>query len=209
MLRWGVSWGGVWSLGIPSLLGTVNGGEDVLAHESTAFDETVQRWMLAHEMPWLGRIFVLITQLGSVVPMCALAVAGAGYLWYRGKRSVAATVLLAPVVAVTVFSVVKRAYARPRPAGLGGIVPSSYAFPSGHATASAAVCVTLAYVFWREGFARRPAAVAFAVLVPLLIGMSRIYLNVHWATDVLGGWAFGAAWAMAWLVLARYFVEKR
>lgn len=201
LARFGRDWAVVVLLGTLALLGAAKVGEDVLAHESTAFDDTVQRWMLAHETPWLVRIFVIITQLGSVVPMCALAVAGAGYLWYRGKRSVAATVMLAPVVAVTLFSVVKRAYARPRPAGLGGIVQSSYSFPSGHATASVAVCVTLAYVFWREGFVRRPVALAFAVLVPLLVGMSRIYLNVHWATDVLGGWSAGLVIAILSIVL--------
>ena len=85
--------------------------------------------------------------------------------------------------------------------GLGGIVPSSYSFPSGHATASAAVCVTLAYVLWREGFVRRPVALAFAILVPLAAGFSRIYLNVHWATDVLGGWSAGLVIAILSIVL--------
>ena len=68
---------------------------------------------------------------------------------------------------------------------------SSYSFPSGHATVSAAVCCTLAYVLWREGFVGRWTALAFAVVVPILVGVSRLYLNVHWATDVLGGWIVG------------------
>jgi undecaprenyl-diphosphatase len=133
--------------------------------------------------------------------MCALALAGAAYLWYRGERRVAASVLLAPTVAVTLFLAIKNLYARPRPVGLGGIVPSSYSFPSGHATASAAICCTLAYVYWREGFVSRRAAILFAVLVPLLVGLSRVYLNVHWATDVLGGWSAGLLIAVLSAVL--------
>ena len=194
-------WALVVILGALSLLGFAKVGEDVFAHESTAFDEAIQRGILAHEYSWLVRIFVVITHVGSVGPMCALAVAGAGYLWYHGKRRVAATVLLAPVGAVVVFNLVKRAYARPRPAGLSGIVPSSYSFPSGHATASAAVCATLAYVYWREGFTRRSIAFTFAILVPLLVGLSRVYLNVHWATDVLGGWSAGLVIAILSITL--------
>jgi len=201
LARFSRDWALVVLLGALSLFGVAKVGEDVFARESTAFDESVQRWMLAHEVPWLVKVFVVVTNLGSVGPMCALALAAAGYLWYRGKRSVAATVLLAPVAAVGVFDFVKQAYARPRPIGLGGIVPSSYSFPSGHATASAAVCATLAYVYWREGFTRRSTAIVFAVLMPLLIGFSRIYLNVHWATDVLGGWSAGVVIAVLSIVL--------
>ena len=194
-------WAVVVLLGALSLFGVAKIGEDVFAQESTGFDEAVQRWMLAHEHPWLTRLFVAITTAGSVGPMAALAVAGAAYLWYRGKRRVAATVLLAPVAAVAVFNVVKHAYSRPRPVGLGGIVASSYSFPSGHATASAAVCATLGYVYWREGFTRRSVALTFAILVPFLIGVSRLYLNVHWATDVLGGWSAGCVIAILSITL--------
>jgi undecaprenyl-diphosphatase len=104
---------------------------------------------------------------------------------------VAAGVLVAPVVAILLFNILKRIYARPRPVGLGGIVPSSYSFPSGHATASTAICCTLAYVYWREGLIGRSTALMLAIAAPLLIGVSRVYLNVHWATDVIGGWCAG------------------
>jgi undecaprenyl-diphosphatase len=209
MARFARDWSLVVLLGVLSLLGVAKVGEDVFAHESTAFDDAVQRWVLAHEVPWLVRVFVLVTTIGSVGPMCAFAFAGAGFLWFHGKRRVAATVLLAPVAAVSVFSVVKHAYARPRPLGLGGIVPSSYSFPSGHSTAAAAVCATLSYVYWREGFTRRSVALAVAVLVPLIVGFSRIYLNVHWATDVLGGWSAGVVIAVLSITLYDHNRRRR
>jgi membrane-associated phospholipid phosphatase len=189
--RFARDWAVVVALGTVALVGFAKIGEDVFAHESTSFDGTVQAWMLAHQHPLADRLFFGITTLGGIAGMCVLALAAAAFLWYQHRRRVAAGVLVAPVGAVALFSVIKRIYARPRPLGLGGRVDSSYSFPSGHATASAAVCCTLAYVLWREGSIRGRTALALAIVLPLLIGGSRLYLNVHWATDVLGGWCAG------------------
>jgi undecaprenyl-diphosphatase len=190
-VRFGREWAVVVTIATLALIGSAKVGEDVLAGESTAFDAAVRHWVLAHQIAPLVTFFLIVTRLGGIGPMTGLAVLGAANLWVRGRRRVAAGVLVAPVVAIALFNVIKVLYARPRPVGLGGIVPSSYSFPSGHATASAAVCCTLAYVYWREGLIGRSTAVAFAIAVPLLIGASRVYLNVHWATDVIGGWCAG------------------
>ena len=171
----------------------------------TSFDAAVQSWVLAHQATWVEQIFRWITTVGGITGMRVLAGAGAAYLWSRGRRRVAAGVLLAAVVADILFHVVKPLVARPRPLGLGGLVDSSYAFPSGHATVSAAVCCTLAYVLWREGLVGGRPALMLAVIVPLLVGVSRLYLNVHWATDVLGGWFAGLLIAvLSALVYDRY-----
>ena len=184
-------WFAVVAIGTLALLAFAKVGEDVFEHESGTFDGAVQTWVLAHEYPALDTFFLWVTRLCSPGPLSALAIAGAAFLWYRGDRRDAAGVLLAPTVAVTLFVLVKQIYARPRPDGLGGAVPSSYSFPSGHATASAAICCTLAYVYWREGFVSGRVALLFAIILPLVVGSSRVYLNVHWATDVLGGWSAG------------------
>ncbi len=191
LVRFARDWSLIVAIGAIALVGVAKVGEDVFAHESTSVDGFVQRWMLSHQHAALDAAFIFVTTVGDVVPMCVLALVGAGYLWRRGHRRVSAGVMLTPAVAITLFSVSKQLFARPRPLGLGGRVPSSFSFPSGHATAAAAVCCTLAYVFWREGFVRGRRALAFAIVAPLLIGISRLYLNVHWATDVLGGWSAG------------------
>ncbi|MDQ6634650.1 MAG: phosphatase PAP2 family protein [Gemmatimonadota bacterium] len=191
VVRFGREWAVVVAIATLALIGSAKVGEDVLAGESTGFDVAVQHWLLAHQSAPLVTFFLIVTRVGGIAPMTGLAVLGAANLWARGKRRVAAGVLVAPVVAIALFNIVKLLYARPRPVGLGGIVPSSYSFPSGHATASAAICCTLAYVYWREGLIRRSTAVTLAIAVPLIIGVSRVYLNVHWATDVIGGWCAG------------------
>jgi undecaprenyl-diphosphatase len=191
VVRFGREWAVVVGLATLALIGAGKVAEDVMAGESTRFDAAVQHWILAHQSAPLVTFFLIVTRVGGIAPMTALAVLGAAYLWARGKRRVGAGVLVAPVVAILLFNTVKRIYARARPVGLGGIVPSSYSFPSGHATASTAICCTLAYVYWREGMIRRSTALLLAIVVPLLVGISRVYLNVHWATDVIGGWCAG------------------
>jgi undecaprenyl-diphosphatase len=60
----------------------------------------------------------------------------------------------------------------------------------------------------RATWSQRLYILVVATLMTVLVGVSRVTLGVHWATDVLGGWAFGAAWAMAWLVLAQYLTRR-
>ena len=194
-------WGVVVAIGLVTLVAISKIGEDVFAGESTAFDKGVQRWMLAHQSPPVATFFLWVTRLGGLSGMIIVSLGAALSLWRRNQRRLVAIVLLAPGIAAGAFSLVKTIYARPRPIGLGGVVPSSYSFPSGHATASAAICCTVAYLFWRERIVPRPVALLFAAVTPLLIGISRLYLNVHWATDVLGGWAGGVLIALLSVVL--------
>jgi membrane-associated phospholipid phosphatase len=189
--RFSWEWTLVVLIGTAALLAFAKVGTDVFTHKSTSFDAAVQAWLLAHQNPTLDAVFLWITRIGGIMGMRVLAILAAVYLWLRGHRRVAAGVLVVPVVSVMLFNFVKGIYERPRPTGLGGRVDDSWSFPSGHATVSAAVSCTLAYVLWREGFVGQWTALAFAVLAPLLVGFSRLYLNVHWATDVLGGWSVG------------------
>jgi membrane-associated phospholipid phosphatase len=192
---WFRAFAGQWILvvlvGTAALVAFAKVGADVFTHKTTSFDGAVQAWVLAHHDSRLETVFLWITRIGGIWGMRVLALLGAVYLWFHGHLRVAAGVLFVPAVSVLLFNTAKRFYARPRPTGLGGRVDNSFSFPSGHATASAAVCCTLAYVLWREGLMNRWTALVLAAFVPLLVGASRLYLNVHWATDVLGGWSVG------------------
>jgi membrane-associated phospholipid phosphatase len=186
------NWAAVVLLGIAAVLAFAKIGGDVAAHETTGFDGAIRNWIVAHQVPWLVTFFIWVSTIGATRSMYLLAVTAAAYLWYRGHRRVAASVLLAPVVAIGFFESAKRLYARPRPPGLGHVFEgNTFSFPSAHATASAAVCCTLAYVYWREEIIGPVVAMLVGVLIPLLIGVSRVYLDAHWATDVIGGWTAG------------------
>jgi len=115
----------------------------------------------------------------------------AAWLWRSRGRHISAVLVTAPAVATALFVGIKDLFQRVRPAGAVPLHLVSYSFPSGHATASTAVLVTLAYVLAREGLLSHEVALLVGFFGPLLVGLSRIYLDVHWTTDVLGGWGLG------------------
>ena len=166
-------------------------GEDVFQHESGSFDDGIRSLMLAHQSPGLFRFFTWVTNAGSTAPILTLTALGSLWMWRRKGRHAAAGAIASPVLAVALFNVIKLTYGRVRPAGALHFGLRSYAFPSGHATVSMAAAATVAYVLWSERVLSGKYAAGIATLVPLLIGFSRTYLDVHWATDVLGGWCVG------------------
>lgn len=184
-------WGIIVAVSLASLAAFAAVGEDVLERETSVFDNGVRSWMLAHRYQPLYRATVAITWLGNAVVLLGAALVVAAWLWHRSGRRTAAVIVTAPAVSTGLFAAVKALFERPRPAGAAQMHISTYSFPSGHATVSAAVLVTLAYVLAREKILPRPAAIALALIGPLVVGVSRLYLDVHWATDVLGGWAAG------------------
>jgi undecaprenyl-diphosphatase len=120
------------------------------------------------------------------------------------KRGAALLVLASVGGGALLSTLLKLSFERPRP----DLVPHAVAvytasFPSGHAMLSAVTYLTLGTLLARIQPRRRLRAyiVAVAVLLTLLVGTSRVYLGVHWPTDVLAGWCLGAAWAMlCWAV---------
>lgn len=166
-------------------------GEDV-AHKSTGpLDNTVRAWFLAHQNPIVYKISYAFTWIGSPEVMVLIAIV-AGALFYRSRgRRKAGVVIAAPAAGGVLSTGVKLLYGRARPAGAALLNEKTFSFPSGHATTAAAVMVTLCYVLAREKIVSWPAAILIGGLVPLIVGLTRIYLDVHWTTDVLGGWTAG------------------
>ena len=166
-------------------------GAVVARHRNTRIDMGVREWVVAHQEPAAVTAFTWVSNVGQPHWLYAAGLAGAGFLWSRGHRRVAMRCVAVPLFAMGLYEGVKRVYARARPPGIGGMTEGAFSFPSAHSTASAAVCGTLAYIFWREGFIGRTTALTAAFGLPALIGISRLYLDRHWATDVLGGWSAG------------------
>lgn len=187
----GRGWIALFVFGAIALLAFVKIGQDVLVHRSTPFDDAVRAWVSVHRTSGAFVFFLWVTRIGSTRIMYAVSIVASAYLLYRDEWRVAASVLIAPALAIAVYETVKRLYGRARPPGFNQMSDGSFSFPSAHATAATAVCCSLAYVLWREGAFGRMTMLAIGIVVPVLVGMSRVYLDAHWATDVLGGWSAG------------------
>lgn len=153
--------------------------------------------------PWLQIAATDVTSLGSTTLLTLILLIVSGYFLMQ-RRTAAALVLLATAGGGLALSqALKVVFARERPPMEYHAVESLNAsFPSGHALLSAVVFLTLGTVGARLVKRRREKAYVLGagVLITLLVGLTRIYLGVHWASDVVAGWCLGAAWAMAcWL----------
>lgn len=195
-------------------LAFVYGGGEIMEGDTQRFDVYVlhvaQSLRAGH--PWLAGTMRDFSGLGSTVVLTLFTVATVGYLALFSARAMAFLVATSVISGAILVSVFKTAFGRLRPdAGFAELVTPGLSFPSGHASMSALVFLTMGALIAasRSRVNERIYILTTAALLALLVGVSRVLLGVHWATDVLGGWAFGAAWAMAWLVLARYFVKTR
>ena len=172
-------------------------GAYLSAHPRTAFDDAVRDWATASRSRAGVSLATLVSTAGSVTPMIVYALVVLIVVAYRRRSMVPLTAVAAPAAAVLAYLGTKSTFVRSRPSGVGNAFEGTYSFPSAHATTSSAVCCTVGYLLFRERLLSRAVAIAAAIIVPLVIGISRVYLDVHWATDVLGGWCLGVVIACA------------
>jgi undecaprenyl-diphosphatase len=159
-------------------------------------DDTLHRWALANRPASLEQVAGLVTSSGSGAPAyCLAALAGALVLrprWGYGALLGAAVLGLGQVLRITLAHGIGRH--RP-PAADWAWDASGPAMPSGHTTTSAIVAVLLSTAVWRTTRGRtRSVLVVIPALWAALVGFSRVYLGVHWASDVLAGWLLAATW---------------
>ena len=146
-----------------------------------------------------------VTALGGVTVIAGLTLVATLVFLFHGKRRHALVMAGAVLLAWASSETTKALYDRPRPDLVPhAVVVYSKSFPSGHSTLAAATYLTLAMLVATLETRRRTKALAYslACVVLVAVGFSRVYLGVHWPSDVLGGWCLGALWALvAWMVL--------
>ena len=184
--------------------------QDVVAGDGLFhIDGPLIEYVVGHRTPWLTTAMRTVSVLGSTVVLIPMVVVIGLWAHRRGKGWRPLVVLaMAQGGSVVLYDLVKVLVGRPRPYIEPLIVTvTGYAFPSGHATQAVAVCGALAFLVsgWTGRWSVKVGAWAAAAVVALVVGLSRVYLGVHWPSDVIGGWVLGGLWLAAVLMTLRAF----
>ncbi len=180
--------------------------DEVVDGETHAFDRGVMLAMREshdHDDPlgpaWVELVARDVTSLGGTTVLALLTVATIGFMLLRRKWGGAIFVLASVVGGTLISSGLKAFFDRPRPDLVAhGVEVTSASFPSGHSMLAMVTYLTLGAVLAEVQTRPRVRVyiLCWAVFLALIVGLSRVYLGVHWPTDVLAGWCIGSAWAL-------------
>ena len=156
---------------------------------------------------WLELVMQDLTSLGGHTVLTLISLVSIGYLMIRRQHGAAMMVAVSALGGMALNYILKLGFDRPRPELVAHLAEvQTLSFPSGHAMLSAIVYLTLGALLARSQ--HHPLYKAYILVVAVisifLVGISRIYLGVHWPTDVIAGWCIGAAWAILALQSLRY-----
>jgi undecaprenyl-diphosphatase len=170
-----------------------------------AVDRDILYALYTRDEPLLQQAAIGITQLGNWWTVVGVTLVGALWLFWRGKRWDALTLLIATFTGRGLVILQKDYFARLRPEEHLRLVDVSYqSFPSGHAANPTIAYVGLALLLFDDPKQRRVAVIA-AMALAMLIGISRPMLGVHWPSDVIAGWSFGLLWlALVFAIMERW-----
>jgi undecaprenyl-diphosphatase len=199
---------------LASLWGFAELAEEVQEGATTTFDRAILLAMRDASDPnelrgpkWVESMGRDFTALGSIAVLSLLTLTVTGFLILDGRRHLGLVLLTATLGAIIVSTGLNKSFDRPRP-DLVSHATEVYtaSFPSGHAMLAASTYLTLGVLLAQVQRSRKIKAylLTCAILATFLVGTSRIYLGVHWPTDVLAGWTAGAGWALLCWLLARW-----
>ncbi len=170
----------------------------VQSGKTQAFDEAVLRWIGEHRPESLEPVMLEITFLGTGSVVVVLVLVSGLFLWLSNHRYSTILLVIATTGGIILNNLLKAGFGRPRPQVFDwGTHAMTWSFPSGHAMSAAIVYGTVAYLAARLQKRRWHRAITMlaALIIILLIGASRLYLGVHYPSDVLAGILIGLAWA--------------
>ncbi len=159
-------------------------------------DQAVNLWFRTERFPGLTILFIAVTDIGGPIGMGVIAVI-ISVLLVRKERASAVYMVVTSLGGLLLNVGLKLLYARARPDFATAIaVAQGRSFPSGHAMGSFIVLGAIAYLLLRQNFTWKLKSILLAIIVTLilLVGLSRVYLGVHWSSDIIAGWCAGIVW---------------
>lgn len=167
----------------------------VLEGEWLAREEAFLQYLYANATPALDSFFLFVTNFGGVVFVTLFTIAMTGLLYRFRSKQWSLFVVVGVAGASLSNALLKLFFERARPDLWQQLInEETFSFPSGHSVASAAIATSLVIILWKTRW--RTLTIILASLYMLLVGFSRLYLGVHYPTDVVGGWVFGVAWVL-------------
>ena len=170
----------------------------VVSGGTLGFDDAAMRFMGSHQVPWISNAMVEFTMLGTGIVVAMIVAVSALFLWLYDYRNSATLLLVTTLGGLLLNIVLKLGFDRPRPQFFDwGTHAASSSFPSGHAMSAAIVYPTVAYLAARlqKTVMARLITMLIATVLVLLICLSRVYLGVHYPSDVIAGVIVGLAWS--------------
>jgi membrane-associated phospholipid phosphatase len=197
-------------LGVVLLYLFVRVADEVLGLQTVALDSAAYQLVSRFRSPETDIAAVVLSLLGSEAVLLFSVLLLGLFLWQRRWGAAVMLVLISGGVQL-LNDILKTMFHRTRPEPVTGFIAAQdYSFPSGHAMVSAAFYSYLAYLVWRlVPGAWRYVMIAGLVVLALLIGASRVYLQAHYFTDVIAGWLAGFVWAEAVIIGSQLLVSRR
>jgi membrane-associated phospholipid phosphatase len=168
---------------------------EIIENEPILLDITILQWIHTQSTPFLDGLFLFFTTIGNVEYILPITVLILAYLVYRRKRQSALLLLFGVGGAAVSNIILKLLFQRDRPSfWQSAITETGYSFPSGHAMISSALIFCIIILLWNTKY--RLASIITGAIIVILIGVSRLYLGVHYPTDVIAGWSVSLVWVL-------------
>ncbi len=187
-------------------------GDEIPEPDTVRFEDRLRAVVHGEAEPRVTQVMMVATAIGSVIPVVILTLVACSALWMGGMHHGSALLGAAVLGAGVLTFALKLFFHRPRPEPYFGVaIPGTFSFPSGHSLLALTFYGMLAHLAASrvDRFTLRAAIWTTAALVILLIGFSRIYLGVHYPSDVLAGYAAGVVWVLTVVFVERIFRRTR
>lgn len=180
---------------------------EVVENQPIGFDSMILSWIHSLASPVLDGIFFFFTTIGNVqvlLPITAIIIA---YLLYKKRRRDALIIIAGVGGAAAANFILKLLFHRDRPTFWHSLVTETgYSFPSGHAMLSSALVLCLIAIVWNTRW--RLTAIIAGSFVVLMIGLSRLYMGVHYPTDIIAGWSVSFVWVAIVVIIVKKIVPS-